>query len=224
MGFEKQESEAEERRLENKKIEDADKLLKEKAGDTAELATKAGNNLYADVKKDKEKDLAELAKKSGQETYSEIAKTRNGSEGSGNATELAEFEKNAKPFMDAYGTAISNANGIKDPEERKRTIEKAYSKLQEELGGVKGTQEGRDAQADKNRESDAKKTAEEKDRERTLKFSEAILKAAKEIEVDRRLAEIERRVKERAELSERTVREGQESAKMATLEIESNLA
>lgn len=90
-------------------------------------------------------------------------------------------------------------------------MEKAYNSLSEELEGIKGTQEGRDAQSERHRNRDEKKTAEDKDRERTLKFSDAILKAAKEIEVERRLADIRRTVEERMKLAERTQAESMAS-------------
>ncbi len=209
---ERLESKELDRKEEDRKIEEADKILK-----------KEGKEDGAD-KKDPNKDIADIASKAGNSLYLDISTTRKDAVGSGGISEKAEFQEKAKPLVDKYEAEIQKASLIEDPKARKEAIEKAYFALHEELEGVKGTQEGRDAQADKNRESDTKKTTEEKDRERTLKFSEAILKAAKEIEIERRLADIKRTVEERMRMAELTSAESAESAKMANMEIESNLA
>ncbi|MFB0964452.1 MAG: hypothetical protein QMC36_01930 [Patescibacteria group bacterium] len=188
------------RKEEDRKIEEADKILK-----------KEGKEDGAD-KKDPSKDIADVAAKAGNSLYADISSTRKDEIGSGGISEKAEFQEKAKPLVDKYEAEVRQASLIEDPEQRKKAIEKAYFALREELEGIKGTQEGRDAQNDKNRDNDAKKTAEEKERDRTLKFSEAILKASKEIEVDRRLADIERRVKERTEMSQRTLQESMKTA------------
>lgn len=204
---ERLESKELDRKEEDRKIEEADKILK-----------KEGKEDGAD-KKDPNKDIADVAAKAGNSLYADISSTRKDEIGSGGISEKAEFQEKAKPLVDKYEAEVRQASLIEDPEQRKKAIEKAYFALHEQLEGIKGTQEGRDAQNDKNRDNDAKKTAEEKERDRTLKFSESILKASKDLEIDRRLADIERRVKERAELSERTVRESVESAKSAQNEI-----
>ena len=207
---ERLESKELDRKEEDRKIEEADKILK-----------KEGKEDGAD-KKDPNKDIADVAAKAGNSLYADISSTRKDEIGSGGISEKAEFQEKAKPLVGKYEAEVRQASLIEDPEQRKKAIEKAYFTLHEELEGIKGTQEGRDAQNDKNRDADSKKTAEEKDRERTLRFSEAILKAAKEIEIDRRLAEIERRVKERAELSKQTVGESAEAMANAQKEIASS--
>lgn len=207
MGLDNQESKEEERRLEDKKMEDADKLVKKEAPENAE------------GKEGRAKELGDIASKAGNSLYENVSKTRQDSVGSGGISEKAEFQDKAGPFLAKYETEVRKASGIEDPEDRKKALESAYNSLSDELEGIKGTQEGRDAQGDKHREREEKKTAEEKNRDRTLKFSEAMLKAAKEIEVDRRLAEIERRVKERAELSKQTAGESKEAMANAQKEI-----
>ena len=207
---ERLESKELDRKEEDRKIEEADKILK-----------KEGKEDGAD-KKDPNKDIADVASKAGNSLYKDISATRKDEIGSGGISEKAEFQEKAKPLVDKYEAEIQKASLIEDPKTRKEAIEKAYFALHEELEGVKGTQEGRDAQNDKNRDNDSKKTAEDKNHERTLKFSESILKAAKEIEIDRRLAEIERRVKERAEFSAQTAGESKEAMASAQKEIASN--
>lgn len=189
---EKLESKELERREEDRKIEGANKILE-----------KEGKEEGAD-KKNSIKDIADIASKAGNSLYKDIEKTRMDQIGSGGTSEKAEFQEKSGPFVAKYEAEIQRASLIEDSEQRKKAIEKAYFVLHEELEGIKGTQEGRDAQADKNREGEAKKTAEEKDRERTLKFSEAILKAAQNIDIERRLADIERGAEERVNLAQIT--------------------
>lgn len=188
----------EKEKQEDKKIENADKLLKQDGKDkeVSDIAAKAGNSLYLD-----------------------IAASRNDQVGSGGRSEKAEFQDQAKPMVAKYEEEVKAASLIKDPEDRKKAIEKAYLSLRDELEGIKGTQEARDAKGDTDRQGDSKKTAEDKDRKRTLEFSDAMLKAAKEIDIERRLADFASRVKDRMELANQTKNEAVVSAETANKEL-----
>lgn len=204
MNLEKQESREEERRLEDKKMKDASELLEKEDGKS-------------------KSEIADIAGKAGKNAYDEILSTRLGSERSDGKTEKAEFEEKAAPYLVEYQKSVEAAQTIEDPETRKKALETAYAKLTDELEGVRGTQEGRDAENDKKRREGEKKTAEDTERERGLKFSEAILKAAKEIEIDRRLSKIKHDAEKRARLSETANREALDTARKAVGELERNM-
>ncbi len=136
--------------------------------------------------------------------------------GSGGISEKTEFQDKAKPFLAKYEAEIQQASRIEDPEDRKKALESAYNSLSDELEGIKGTQEGRDAQSDRHREREEKKTVEEKNRERTLKHSDGMLKAAKEIEVDIRVRELSERASHRQRMVEANLKQMQKERTEAT--------
>ncbi len=121
--------------------------------------------------------------------------------------------------MAEYEKSIEAAKSIGNADDRKKALEKAYLSLVEKLEGVRGTQEGRDAENDKRRKQDEKKTAEDIEHARKLEFSKAVLKAAQELETERRTAEIARGAEARAKLSANTERESVESARKAAGEL-----
>ncbi len=123
MGLEKMESKEDERRLEDKKMEEADKLLSAKEGE------------------DGKKEIADVANRAGKNAYDEMLKSRLDTAGSGGKSEKAEFEEKAGPHLKAYEAEVEAAASIKNPEDRKEALEKAYLALSEKLEGIKGTQE-----------------------------------------------------------------------------------
>jgi hypothetical protein len=197
MNLEKQESREEERRLEDKKIQEADAALQKEGRDR------------------KEKENSGLMEKAGKDAYSEILSTRRSDTGSGEKTERAEFEEQAAPHLAQYAQAVRSAEAIKNNEDWQRALKEAYLTLVDNLEGIRGTQEGRDAEKNKQRLQEEKKSDEDRQRSRTLAFSEAILKAAKENAAERGAAEIARNADKRAELSAKTRTEAVESAKSA---------
>lgn len=123
MGLEKLESKEDERRLEDEKMEKADKLLKQ------------------ENEEGEKKDIAEIAARAGKNAYDETLKTRLDSAGSGGKSEKAEFQEKAGPHLAEYESEVKAASAIKNPEDRKQALEKAYVALCEKLEGIKGTQE-----------------------------------------------------------------------------------
>lgn len=201
MNLEKQESREEERRLEDKKIQEADAALQKEGRDR------------------KEKENSGLMEKAGKDAYSEILSTRRSDTGSGEKTEMAEFEERAAPYLAQYAEAVRSAEAIENGEERGRALKDAYLALVDGLEGIRGTQEGRDAEKNRQRLQEEKKTDEERERSRTLDFARAILNAAKETAAEKGAAEIARNADKRAELSAKTRREAVESAKSAVGEL-----
>lgn len=83
------------------------------------------------------------------------------------------------------------------------------------MEGIRGTQEARDAKNDKDRQKEGEKTNDKQERKKTLEFSEAILKAAKDVDTERRVRELVELASKRMQMAERTETERRVSAEVA---------
>ena len=125
--------------------------------------------------------------------------------------------------MKEYQKEIEKAAAVQDPKQQKKIIEDAYLELKTKLEGIRGLQEGRDADSNAKRQEKTEKESADEDRKRRLEFSEAILKASRDIEVDQKLKAIQDKVEDRLKNQERTRRESLAKAQEA-MESIGNLA
>lgn len=189
MGIENRESEADKERENRDRLEKSDKLAKESSREEFErIAAEAGKTLK-----------------------SQIESTRIEGAKSGGESEKAEFADKSAPLLTKYEAAVREASKIEKPEARERAVAAAYLELRDGLRSVHGTQEAGDAANDDKRAKKSEADKAEKDQKDRLEFSKAMLDAAKKLEIDRRLAELQKTAASRIELAQRTGAEAVES-------------
>lgn len=190
MGIENRDTEQDREREDRERLKGAEKLAKEKSGN----------------------ELGNIALEMGSALKTEIASTRLEDSGSGGTSEKAEFEAQSAPLLAQYQSAVRNAAEIENPEKRYQMMESAYAQLREGLESIRGTQEARDAKNGDDRKKVAEAKQEAGDRKGQLDFSKAVLETAKKIEIERKLAELQKTADSRLQLAERTRQEASVSA------------